>query len=136
MKWSGSSLSCCWRALTQNRGWGPAVYQCYLLQEKQQLLFLLFLSTSTAVAYCSQFTPWTVSKGFNAKYLSDCDHVLLSGVSAHLAPPLDPTVPSILEAVEEDVYIQQLQALTNRYEQQSAAPHSAEMWALRGAGQK
>lgn len=32
--------------------------------------------------------------------------------------------------VGEDVYIQQLQALINRYEQQSAAPFCAEAWSL------
>jgi hypothetical protein len=49
-------------------------------------------------------------------------------------PPLDASVPSTLAAVGEDVYIQQLQAVINRYEQQSAAPYCAEVWALKDAG--
>ena len=65
---------------------------------------------------------------------SDCDAALQSRASAHLMPPLDPRRPSsTLEVAGEDVYIQQLQAVINRYEQQSAAPYCAEVWALKGA---
>jgi hypothetical protein len=48
--------------------------------------------------------------------------------------PLDASAPATRYAVGEDVYIQQLQAVINRYEQQSAAPYCAEVWALKGAG--
>lgn len=65
---------------------------------------------------------------------ADCDRVLMSRVSANMLPPFDPSLPSHLgEGVSEDAYIQQLQALINRYEQQSAAPYCAEVWALKGA---
>jgi hypothetical protein len=65
---------------------------------------------------------------------ADCDRLLQSRVSANMLPPLDPSLPSHLgEAVTEDAYIQQLQAVINRYEQQSAAPYCAEVWALKGA---
>lgn len=66
---------------------------------------------------------------------SDCAHSLLSRASAHLLPPLDPDVPSTLDTVGEDVYIQQLQAVINRYEQQSAAPYCAEVWSLNSAAE-
>lgn len=66
---------------------------------------------------------------------SDCAHALMSRASAHMMPPLDPDVPTALAAVGEDVYIQQLQAVINRFEQQSKAPYCAEVWALKGASQ-
>lgn len=66
---------------------------------------------------------------------ADCESALMARASAHMMPPLDPSVPPTLEAVGEDVYIKQLQALINRYEQQSAAPFCADVWALKGSGQ-
>lgn len=63
---------------------------------------------------------------------SDCDAALNYRACAHIMPPLDPCRPSTLGPASEDVYIQQLQGLINRFEQQ---PHCAEVWALQGAGQ-
>lgn len=63
---------------------------------------------------------------------SDCDAALNHRVCAHIMPPLDPSLPSTLGPASEDVYIQQLQTLINRFEQQ---PNCAEVWALKGAGQ-
>jgi hypothetical protein len=58
----------------------------------------------------------------------------MSRASANILPPFDPSLSSHLgDAVTEDAYIQQLQAVINRYEQQSAAPYCAEVWALKGA---